>query len=96
MTRSLQERAGVPDSRLERPIMTKIDNHILIGEEDVRNITAKYGAQDDFHWYDIFEYLPDWETFVKDLAAPRVGEEDSVTEDTVMIMNSGPHVWMSS
>ncbi|KAF8994564.1 hypothetical protein BDQ17DRAFT_1251603 [Cyathus striatus] len=90
-TNYLRELAGVPEGRLLRPIYTKMDNHILIGEKDIREIVGELGAQEDFTLYDIFDYFPDWEKFLEDMAEPRPGEEDSVTHDTVVIMNAGAH-----
>jgi hypothetical protein len=90
MTAYLQDRAGVPDSRLQRPIYTKIDNHILVGEKEVREWTVPLGAKKDFPWYDIFEYFEGWEDFVRDAARDR-GEEH-VTEDTILVLNTGAHV----
>ncbi|TFK33345.1 hypothetical protein BDQ12DRAFT_615434 [Crucibulum laeve] len=91
MTKYLQERAGVPDSRMERPIYIKIDNHVLIGEADIRNITYSLGAKDGFKLYDIFDYFEDWENFVKDMVAAREGEEETVTEDSIILLNTGAH-----
>ncbi|KAF9446706.1 hypothetical protein P691DRAFT_732731 [Macrolepiota fuliginosa MF-IS2] len=90
MTAYLQDRAGVPDSRLRRPIYVKIDNHILIGEKEVRQFSAPLGAKEGFPWYNIFDYFEDWEIFVRDAAKARDGEEN-VTEDTVLVLNTGPH-----
>ncbi|KXN81230.1 hypothetical protein AN958_05691 [Leucoagaricus sp. SymC.cos] len=89
MTAYLKDRAGVPDSRLRRPIYTKIDNHILIGEKEVREFSIPLGAKPDFPWYDIFEYFEGWESFVKDAARER--GEDGVTEDTILVLSTGAH-----
>lgn len=94
MTAYLQERAGVPDSRLQRPIYTKFDNHILIGEKEVREFTIPLGAKENFPWYDIFEYFEGWESFVRDAATPREGEK-GVSEDTILVLNTGAHVSIS-
>jgi hypothetical protein len=91
MTAYLQDRAGVPDSRLLRPIYTKIDNNILIGEKEVREITIPLGAKKDFPWHDTFDYFEGWENFVREAARMRTGEE-GVTEDTILVLNTGPHV----
>ncbi|KAF8994569.1 hypothetical protein BDQ17DRAFT_1366686, partial [Cyathus striatus] len=91
MTKYLREKAGVPESRLLRPIYTKMDNHILLGEKEVREIVGELGAQEDFPWRDIYEYFDGWEKFLEDMARPRPGERDTVTEDTVVVLNTGAH-----
>lgn len=91
MTAYLQDRAGVPASRLQRPIYTKIDNHILIGEKEVREFSVPLGAKENFPWFEIFEYFEGWESFVRDAARPRDGEEN-VREDTILVLNTGAHV----
>ncbi len=95
MTTYLQELAGVPDSRLQRPIYTKIDNHILVGEKEVREFAAPLGAKENFPWYDIFDYFVDWENFVRDASRPR-DREEGVSEDTILVLSTGAHVSIST
>lgn len=90
-TKRILERAGVPESRLKRPVITMLEDHMLIGEEDIRAITERLGAPKVYTWYHDFQRVEDWETFVKNASTPRRGEEKTVTEDTVLIMNAGAH-----
>ncbi|KAF5346505.1 hypothetical protein D9756_010106 [Leucocoprinus leucothites] len=89
MTAYLQDRAGVPDSRLQRPIYTKIDNHILVGEKEIREYTVPLGAKQDFPWFDHFQYFEGWEEFVRETARAR--GEQGVAEDTILVLNTGAH-----
>lgn len=90
-TKRILERAGVPESRLKRPVITMLEDHMLIGEEDIRTITERLGAPKVYTWYHDFQRVEDWETFVKNASTPRRGEEETVTEDTVLVMNAGAH-----
>jgi hypothetical protein len=90
-TLELLERAGVPASRLSRPVVTMLEDHMLIGESEIRVITERLGVK-KYTWYTHFRRVEGWEEFVKNAAEPREGEADSVTEDTIMLMNAGAHV----
>ncbi|EDR10823.1 uncharacterized protein LACBIDRAFT_293315 [Laccaria bicolor S238N-H82] len=90
-TKRILERAGVPESRLRRPVITMLEDHMLIGEADIRTITERLGAPKVYTWYHDFQRVEDWETFVKNSSTPRRGEEETVTEDTVLVMNAGAH-----
>ncbi|KIJ92261.1 hypothetical protein K443DRAFT_440431 [Laccaria amethystina LaAM-08-1] len=90
-TLRLLARAGVPESRLLRPIITMVEDHMLIHEQDIRAITEQLGASPDYYWYHDFKRVEGWETFLEDAARPREGEEGTVTEDTVLVMNGGAH-----
>ena len=68
-----------------------LEDHMLIGEEDIRAITERLGAPKVYTWYHDFQRVEDWETFVKNASTPRRGEEKTVTEDTVLVMNAGAH-----
>jgi hypothetical protein len=89
MTKILQERAGVPDSRMERPFFTLLEDHMLLGEPDIRTITK---AKPDYYWYHRFRRVEGWEDHLEWLATPREDEKDSVTEDTLVMLNAGAHV----
>ncbi|KAG2011264.1 hypothetical protein CC2G_011405 [Coprinopsis cinerea AmutBmut pab1-1] len=91
MTLKLQRRAGVPDSRLRYPVFTIIEDHMLIHEPEIRRITEKFGASPQYHWYHNFKRVEGWEDYVKAISRPRVGEEDTVTGDTMLVMNAGAH-----
>ncbi|KIJ90282.1 hypothetical protein K443DRAFT_116803, partial [Laccaria amethystina LaAM-08-1] len=91
-TLRLLARAGVPESRLLRPIITMVEDHMLIHEQDIRAITEQLGASPDYYWYHDFKRVEGWEQFLEDAARPRDGEEGTVTEDTVLVMNGGAHV----
>ncbi|KAF5379998.1 hypothetical protein D9615_006258 [Tricholomella constricta] len=91
LTRKVLARAGVPESRLERPVVTMLEEHMLIGQRDIRAITERLGASKTYHWYHDFQRVPGWEEYVAEAARPRPGEEDSVTEDTILLMNAGAH-----
>lgn len=89
MTKILQEKAGVPQSRMERPFFTLLEDHMGLGEPDIRTITH---AKPDYHWFHKFRRVEGWEDHLKWLAMSREGEEDSVTEDTLVMINAGAHV----
>lgn len=89
MYKILQERAGVPDSRMERPFFTLLEDHMGLGEADIRTIT---NVNSDYEWPHKFRRVEGWEDHIKWLATPREGEQDSVTEDTLVLMNAGAHV----
>ena len=91
-TLRLLARAGVPESRLLRPILTMVEDHMLIHEQDIRAITEQLGASPDHYWYHDFKRVDGWEKFIEDAARPREGEEATVIEDTVLVMNGGAHV----
>ncbi|KAF8987563.1 hypothetical protein BDQ17DRAFT_1374939 [Cyathus striatus] len=85
-------RAGVPASRLQRPIFTFLEEHMLIGEPEIREITAMYGAsKEDYPWYHDFQRVEGWEDFVRDAVAWREDERGYVTEDSVVVLNTGAH-----
>ncbi|KAJ3784034.1 hypothetical protein GGU10DRAFT_395995 [Lentinula aff. detonsa] len=88
MTKVLQEKAGVPRSRMERPFFTLLEDHMGLGQSDIRAIT---NAKPDYHWYHKFRRVEGWEDHLKWLAMPREGEEASVTEDTLVMINAGAH-----
>lgn len=91
-TLELLKRSGVPASRLSRPVVTMLEDHMLIGEPEIRAITERLGASKTYYWYHDFQRVEGWEEFVKNAAEPREGEADTVTEDTVLMMNAGAHV----
>ncbi|KAJ3758080.1 hypothetical protein EV360DRAFT_44724 [Lentinula raphanica] len=88
MTKILQEKAGVPQSRMERPFFTLLEDHMGLGETDIRAIT---NAKPNYNWYHKFRRVEGWEDHLKWLAMPRKGEEASVTEDTLVMINAGAH-----
>jgi hypothetical protein len=90
-TETLITLAGVPRSRLLRPIVTYLEDHLLIGQADIREITYKFGAEEGYHWWYDYQRVEDWEKFVQEASRPRYGEAESVTEDTVVLLNTGPH-----
>lgn len=91
-TLDLLARSGVPASRLERPVVTMLEDHMLIGESEIRQITERLGASRTYFWYHDFQRVEGWEEFVKNASMPRQGEAETVTEDTVLMMNAGAHV----
>lgn len=88
----LFKRAGVPESRRARPVVTMLEDHMLIGEPEIRGITERMGAKKTYFWYHDFQRVEGWEEFVANAARPRPGESESVTEDTILLMNAGAHV----
>ncbi|KAF5389466.1 hypothetical protein D9757_004330 [Collybiopsis confluens] len=88
MTKILQEKAGVPQSRMERPFFTLLEEHMGLDENDIRRIT---NAKPDYEWKHRFRGVEGWEDHLKWLAMPREGEEESVTEDTLVMYNAGAH-----
>ncbi|KAG5653471.1 hypothetical protein H0H81_000240 [Sphagnurus paluster] len=91
LTRKVLTRAGVPESRLQRPVVTMLEDHMLIGQRDIRAITEKLGASKSYYWYHDHQRVPGWEEYLAEAAKPRPGEEESVTEDTIFLMNAGAH-----
>lgn len=89
MTPILQAKAGVPQSRMTRPFFTLLEDHMGLGEPDIREIT---NAKPDYTWFHRFRRVEGWEDHLKWLAMPREGEETSVTEDTLVMINAGAHV----
>ncbi|TFL06240.1 hypothetical protein BDV98DRAFT_588529 [Pterulicium gracile] len=83
--------SGVPKSRILRPIVTYLEDHLFIGQADIREITYRFGAEEGYTWWYDFQRVEDWEKFVQDAARPRYGEVESVREDTVVLLNTGPH-----
>lgn len=88
----LLDKAGVPVSRLDRPILTFLQDHMLIGQREIREIAAQLGAPEEYPWYHDFQRVKGWEEFVREASLTRKGEENTVTEDTVLLLNGGAHV----
>ncbi|KAI5885930.1 uncharacterized protein SCHCODRAFT_02717277, partial [Schizophyllum commune H4-8] len=84
----LLRQAGVPESRLQRPFLTMIENHLSISHADIRRLTD---TPPDFAWDHPHPQVDAWHEYVKELVTPVEGEEASVTEDTVLVMNTGAH-----
>lgn len=91
-SRLVMERGNIPASRMRRPVITMLEEHMLIDERDIRGITERLGASPSYHWYHDFQRVDGWEEFVANASRPREGEGEFVTEDTVMLMNAGAHV----
>ncbi|TRM60008.1 hypothetical protein BD626DRAFT_506161 [Schizophyllum amplum] len=85
---ALAEKAGVPASRLQRPFLTLIQNHLSLSEAELRAITQ---ADPNQAWRHAQARVDDWDKIVKHLATPIPEEENTVTEDTVVLFNSGAH-----
>lgn len=93
LTLELQKRAGVPNSRLDYPIFSIIEEHLLVHEPDLRFLTGLYGAKEGWGWFlDSMKRADDWEAFFRWVTAGRPDEEDTVTGDTILLMNTGAHV----
>ncbi|TRM64463.1 hypothetical protein BD626DRAFT_491897 [Schizophyllum amplum] len=84
----LLKQAGVPESRLERPFLTMVENHLSIPHTDIRKITD---TPADYPWDHKHPQVDAWHQYVKEMVAPVAGEEASVTEDSVVVMNTGAH-----
>ncbi|EAU89966.1 hypothetical protein CC1G_05882 [Coprinopsis cinerea okayama7 len=91
LTYELQRRAGVPDSRLKYPIFNIIEDHMLLHPPDIRRITENHGAEEGFTWHLKMKRVDGWEDYLADITRPREGEEDSVTADTILVVNTGAH-----
>ncbi|KAJ2927342.1 hypothetical protein H1R20_g9758, partial [Candolleomyces eurysporus] len=91
-TLELQKRAGVPDSRMKYPVYSIIEEHMLVHEDDLRYLTGLYGAQPDWEWHlHSMKRADDWGKFFKWMTETRPGEEESVTKDTILFLNTGAH-----
>lgn len=90
-TLELQKRAGVPDSRMARPMITRIEDHMLISDDDVRNITESYGGTEGWK-LDALTRADGWEEHLQEIVLPKEGEEKTVTKDSIVIVNNGAHV----
>ena len=88
-TKELQKMAGVPDSRMSRPFFTLLEDHMTLGEQDIRAITE---APSSYKWINNFRRVEGWEDHIKYMATPVKGEEESVNQDTIIILNAGAHV----
>jgi len=89
VTLKLQRRAKVPDSRLRYPVFTIIEDHMLLHEPEIRKIT---NPRKGYIWYHDWKRVEGWEDYVRQISRPRVGEEDAVTGDTLVVINTGAHV----
>ena len=91
-TLELQRRAGVPDSRMKRPVFQIIEEHMLAEPSAIRNITESHGAKKGFTWTLNMKRVPGWEGYLANITTPQPGEADSVTDDSLIVLNTGPHV----
>lgn len=91
MTKILQEKAGVPQSRMERPFFTLFEDHLVLNEQDILAITKK-NTREGFRWDRKWRKADGWEEHLKWLTMPREGEEETVVEDTLLMINAGAHV----
>ncbi|KAF5332286.1 hypothetical protein D9611_008082 [Ephemerocybe angulata] len=92
MTLELQKRAGVPDSRLDYPIFSVVEEHMLVHEEELRYLTGLNGATEGWPWHlRSMKRADDWEAFFRWLTKGRPGEDASVTRDTILVLNTGAH-----
>ncbi|KAH6916363.1 hypothetical protein BKA70DRAFT_1179842 [Coprinopsis sp. MPI-PUGE-AT-0042] len=90
-TLELQKRAGVPDSRMKRPVFSKIMEHMLLQPPVIREITENRGAQKDFRWVLNLQRVPGWEDFLQNLTTPNADEAGTVDGDSIVVMNTGAH-----
>ncbi|KAH6919213.1 hypothetical protein BKA70DRAFT_1249545 [Coprinopsis sp. MPI-PUGE-AT-0042] len=71
-------RSGVPPSRLKRPILTMIEDSLLVNDADLKIISQRLGTGKGENWK---TELPRMQSWPKDL----------VPEDTVLLLNTGIH-----
>lgn len=69
-----------------------LEDHMLIGEYDIRQITGKLGAPKEYAWDHDFQRVEGWEEYLRNASRLLEGEESTVTEDTILVMNAGAHV----
>jgi hypothetical protein len=92
-TLELQKVAGVPDSRMSAPVFTSIEDHMLLSIPDLVNITENNGAKPGQPWpLGFMKRVTGWEGYLHNLTAPRPGEEGVVTDDSIVVINTGAHV----
>ncbi|TRM65031.1 hypothetical protein BD626DRAFT_582785 [Schizophyllum amplum] len=91
--KTLVERANVPPSRLERPILTIIQYHLTVNETEIREMTEgpadaqwSHGSGRGAH-----PRVPGFQELVAKMATPIPEYADTVTKDTVVLMNTGAH-----
>ncbi|TFK25740.1 hypothetical protein FA15DRAFT_327405 [Coprinopsis marcescibilis] len=90
-TERLRLAADVPVSRLERPILTLIQDSLLVNEAELQTISQRVGKAEDHGWTRELPSVHGWPSLVEDLAATRNEERETVTEDTIVIINTGIH-----
>ncbi|KAG2020985.1 hypothetical protein CC2G_006264 [Coprinopsis cinerea AmutBmut pab1-1] len=91
-TQRIYERAGVPDSRINRPILTMIEDSLLVSDTDLLTIVQRLGGVNgNQRWSPRLPRVDRWPVLVEDLAAPVDDERESVTADTILLLNTGIH-----
>ncbi|KAL1746918.1 hypothetical protein HDZ31DRAFT_61741 [Schizophyllum fasciatum] len=90
---TLMERAGVPASRMERPLLTVIQYHLSVNETEIREMTE---GPEDAQWAHgsgrgAHPRVPGFQELVASLATPVPEHAETVTKDTVVLFNTGAH-----
>ncbi|TFK23231.1 hypothetical protein FA15DRAFT_670730 [Coprinopsis marcescibilis] len=91
MTTKLQLMAGVPDSRLQYPVFTFIEDQLLLPQKEMLDIARRHGAPAKSQWKPRVVGVEGWESYLLDVTRPRIGEGTTVTRDTVVVLNTGAH-----
>ncbi|TEB34056.1 hypothetical protein FA13DRAFT_1828178 [Coprinellus micaceus] len=104
VTLELQKRAGVPDSRMKRPVFSIVEEHLLVHEDELRRLVAPYGARADWPWHlQTMKRAERWVDFLAHLSDPYTGFsnagrepgrkdiEEGVEWDTILVLNTGAH-----
>ncbi|KAL1682960.1 hypothetical protein EV122DRAFT_258892 [Schizophyllum commune] len=91
--KTLMERANVPESRMERPLLTVIQYHLSVNETEIRAMTE---GPEDAQWSHgsgrgAHPRVPGFQELVVSLATPIPEHADTVTKDTVVLFNTGAH-----
>ena len=87
----LAKSAGVPASRVKRPLLTYIEEGFLLSLEDLKGIASRVGAIDDHaHWQSPLPQADGWTKYVEEAASAEKGEYE-----TILLMNTGLYVRLS-
>ncbi|KAF5346796.1 hypothetical protein D9758_015739 [Tetrapyrgos nigripes] len=85
----LVQRAGIPLSRAQRPILTHIATHMLITPNELKKIFRAEWGYVHHHYHFMVE---GWHTAIAELTTEKDGErEKGVNEDSLVVVSNGPH-----
>ncbi|KAF6758225.1 hypothetical protein DFP72DRAFT_189008 [Ephemerocybe angulata] len=87
---SLVTKANVSAARATRPVITLIEDAFLVSLEELKGIAKRVGAVPNYqNWVSPLPLAENWPAFVETAAAPHKGEAEALTEDTILLMNTG-------
>lgn len=90
-TASLMMRSRVPPSRLKRPILTMIEDSLLVNDGDLKIISQRLGTGKAEKWTTELPRMQTWPVMVEEMASSTKEDKDLVPEDTILLLNTGAH-----